>query len=302
MHYPEIVKEIKDYSIKYSFNNLPWSEQVYLFIYEITSLPKGINGKFKKFWSFNKGYSKTGVLLEKQTGSNLSLDDFLNSLEPKDLLSQKEGGYISQKILENENLFSQLIEKYWNLVTLENLSLKQKFRCMIYMACNKLVSFPKCENCDSNTKFRQTKGEFSKTCSLECQVEVQNKSGYRTKIYKTPSGKEISVQGYEPYVLNYLYKNNAENAIVVGNKNIKEWLGRISYEFKGGFYVYFPDIFLLNYNKLIEVKSTYTFNTDKARNLAKREACLKKNIDFEFYIWDAKQIILSNDEIVTGGW
>jgi len=37
-------------------------------------------------------------------------------------------------------------------------------------------------------------------------------------------------------------------------------------------------------NRVIEVKSTYTFNKEKEKNLLKRELVLNKNINFNFII------------------
>ena len=44
------------------------------------------------------------------------------------------------------------------------------------------------------------------------------------------------------------------------------------------------DIYIKSENKVIEVKSTYTFNKEKEKNLLKRKSVLNKNINFKFII------------------
>ena len=47
---------------------------------------------------------------------------------------------------------------------------------------------------------------------------------------------------------------------------------------------YYPDIYIKSENLVIEVKSTYTFNKEKEKNLLKRDSVLNKNINFKFVI------------------
>ncbi len=51
---------------------------------------------------------------------------------------------------------------------------------------------------------------------------------------------------------------------------------------------YFPDIFISKDNKIIEVKSTWTYKCKKETNLLKKEACEKQGYIFEFWIYDRK--------------
>jgi len=51
---------------------------------------------------------------------------------------------------------------------------------------------------------------------------------------------------------------------------------------------YYPDIYIKSQNKIIEVKSDYTFHKDYEKNLAKAQGVLALDYDFEFRIYDAK--------------
>jgi hypothetical protein len=56
------------------------------------------------------------------------------------------------------------------------------------------------------------------------------------------------------------------------------------YEYEGETHRYYPDIYIKSENKVIEVKSTYTFNKEKEKNLLKRDSVINKNINFKFII------------------
>jgi len=49
---------------------------------------------------------------------------------------------------------------------------------------------------------------------------------------------------------------------------------------------YYPDIYIKSENKVIEVKSNYTFYKDYDKNILKKKACIKMGLDFEFMILD----------------
>lgn len=61
-------------------------------------------------------------------------------------------------------------------------------------------------------------------------------------------------------------------------------VGKIFYEHEGKSHRYYPDIFVIPDNKIVEVKSNYTYNISKSINLLKKEACIKLGLDFTFEI------------------
>jgi hypothetical protein len=113
------------------------------------------------------------------------------------------------------------------------------------------------------------------------------KSHYHTfklKEYIFPSGKKINVQGYEPQAIDQLLKIYSELDLIIGNRSIENKIGKIFYKYNGKSHRYYPDIFLIPENKIIEVKSAYTYNKNIEINLAKREACILAGFNFEFRI------------------
>ncbi len=112
----------------------------------------------------------------------------------------------------------------------------------------------------------------------------QQTGGYSYYDFEFPSGKIARVQGYEPRVLTKLVIDYDEDDIIVGVQNIINEIGFFHYNYKGKTHRYYPDIYIKSENKVIEVKSTYTFNKEKEKNLLKRESVLNKNINFKFII------------------
>jgi len=86
------------------------------------------------------------------------------------------------------------------------------------------------------------------------------KSQYRSKDYILPSGKIIKLQGYEPQMMDILFKEGyKEEDIITGAENIPTF----TYITKDGkTHRYYPDIYIISENKIIEVKSEWTYEKD----------------------------------------
>lgn len=110
------------------------------------------------------------------------------------------------------------------------------------------------------------------------------KSSVRYKEYILPSGKIVNLQGYEPQVLGELLKTYSEDDIVIGVKELNKSIGKISYVFEDKERTYYPDFYIKSENKIIEVKSKWTYEFHKNQNLAKQKACIEKGFLFEFKI------------------
>lgn len=102
--------------------------------------------------------------------------------------------------------------------------------------------------------------------------------------YELPSGSVARVQGYEPKALDKLLETFKETDIVVGTRNIINEIGGIKYIYNDNEHVYYPDMFIKSTNTIIEVKSQWTFDKWKEKNLAKERACLEQGFNFEFMI------------------
>jgi hypothetical protein len=112
------------------------------------------------------------------------------------------------------------------------------------------------------------------------------KNSMKYKDYELPSGKIIRIQGYENLALDILVNKYKEEDIITSQMEIEKIIGKIKYRLDEKDHSYFPDIYIRSENKIIEVKSEYTYNKELIRNTSKKLACLKKNILFEFWIFD----------------
>lgn len=99
----------------------------------------------------------------------------------------------------------------------------------------------------------------------------KNNKNIRHKWYpiKLPSGKEISVQGYERYIIKFLIDVYGE--VNLGLK--KSEVPKIDYiDFDGNNRKYFPDFFIKTTNTIVEVKSFYTYTKEIIQNMFKQQA------------------------------
>jgi len=112
------------------------------------------------------------------------------------------------------------------------------------------------------------------------------KAAMKTKSISLPSGRVISVQGYEPFAINWLLENGyGEDDLVIENKSIEAAIGRITYQnTKGTISRYYPDIYIPIDNLIVEVKSDYTIKQNAIVNKRKRDACIVAGLNFKFMI------------------
>jgi hypothetical protein len=99
-----------------------------------------------------------------------------------------------------------------------------------------------------------------------------------------PSGIVRKVQGYEPFALMDLLKQYTEDDIYTDRKTVP----RISYQINEMSKYYFPDIYIKSQNKIIEVKSTWTYKCKYDNIQAKAEATRHAGYDYEIWIYDQK--------------
>ena len=96
-------------------------------------------------------------------------------------------------------------------------------------------------------------------------------SSYKKKPYILPSGKTIYKQGYEPKLLDHIFKNNLlkEDDIVYYTNGVKY----MACDNKERYY--FPDFYIPKINLFIECKSEWTLGLDK--NIKNKEMAVVKN-------------------------
>jgi hypothetical protein len=122
-------------------------------------------------------------------------------------------------------------------------------------------------------------------------------SGYKWKEYIFPSGQVKKYQGYENLALNELLLTIKENYIITSLEKEMPIINYVDFNEKPR--QYHPDILILYKklfensttnikDKIIEVKSYWTFTSSIENNIAKKIACLSSGYDFEFWIYESR--------------
>lgn len=123
------------------------------------------------------------------------------------------------------------------------------------------------------------------TQSKEVQEKAQ-KNMTKYKNYTMPSGEIRRVQGYEPFALDELILLHNEKDIITKRSDIP----RIKYKIGEKEKYYFPDIYLPKENKIIEVKSTYTYTFKHSNIEEKKKATIAEGYNYEIWIYTNKKI------------
>lgn len=116
-------------------------------------------------------------------------------------------------------------------------------------------------------------------------MEKQIKNSYYLKDYILPSSKIIKIQGYEHFALDELLQkeNIIEEDIITGSINVPTiWYNDSNNKKRR----HFVDIFIPTQNKCIEVKSTWTFKTQKDTIFLKQTAAKQFGYLYEIWIYD----------------
>jgi hypothetical protein len=120
--------------------------------------------------------------------------------------------------------------------------------------------------------------------------EKQNKRGYQIKLYTFPSGRKVTYQGYENFVLDKLINENKvdENDIETSRKLVPE----LWYNFNGIRRRHFVDIYIKSRKLCIEVKSTWTLEKHYEKVFAKQKNAKEKGFKYIILIVNNKGDIL----------
>jgi len=111
-------------------------------------------------------------------------------------------------------------------------------------------------------------------------------NSYKRKDYII-NNKIIKFQGYEDYAYFNLLNTYEESDIIYG-KDIKNYV-KIWYCINDKKRRYYPDFYIKSENKIIEVKSNYTYKNRLNINLEKQTSCINAGINFIFMIIDKKE-------------
>lgn len=127
--------------------------------------------------------------------------------------------------------------------------------------------------------------------------EKQIINSFISKDYKLPSGKILKCQGYEPFALDKLIKEDGvgEEDIITSRIEVPEiWYCKQSNQDKldnqdnQKLSRHYVDIFIPSQNFCIEVKSTWTFSKITEDILAKQKAGKELGYKYEIWIFDSK--------------
>ncbi len=114
--------------------------------------------------------------------------------------------------------------------------------------------------------------------------EATQKKAFAHKDYIMPSGTIRRIQGYEPFALDLLLKTYTEDQIITTRKEIP----RVAYTVGDKNRYYFPDIFIPHENRIIEVKSTWTYKCTTDNIQLKADATRAAGYEFELWVFDGK--------------
>jgi len=148
---------------------------------------------------------------------------------------------------------------------------------------------------ENSMQSKEVKNKAKQTClqnfgvenpmqSKEIQVKMQE-NGKKYKKYIFPSGEVRNVQGYEPFALDILINSFKEEDIKTDRLEVPSIIYKINEKIR----IYFPDIFIPSINKIIEVKSDWTYECNKEINDVKSKTSKEKGYNFEFWIFDERR-------------
>jgi hypothetical protein len=113
--------------------------------------------------------------------------------------------------------------------------------------------------------------------------DKQSKTCYKLKDFVFPCGTIFKVQGYEHFALDDLVKDGfLSKDIIVSRKDVPEIWYVDSNNNKRR---YFPDIYIPKLNKIIEVKSNWTYKMKKDMLELKANACTILGFNYEIRIY-----------------
>lgn len=117
--------------------------------------------------------------------------------------------------------------------------------------------------------------------------ERSKKNAFKAKSYEMPSGTILSVQGYEPFALDYLlHLGWKEIQLTVESGKMPQ----LTYYIGENIHRYHPDIFIPSKNHVIEVKSVWTLysgdSMNYTKNIAKMESAKLVGYQFSCLVFD----------------
>jgi hypothetical protein len=121
-------------------------------------------------------------------------------------------------------------------------------------------------------------------------AENASKKAYKLKEYIMPSGEIRFLQGYENLGMDIILKMYQENDIITSRKEVPE----IWWTFEGDetLHRHYVDFYIPSIQKCIEVKSTWTYDQNKDKVLAKQASAKKDGFGYEIWIFNEKETLV----------
>lgn len=175
-----------------------------------------------------------------------------------------------------------------------------KIECLSYYKGKSLAKL-KCNTCgnvwgvkQAKTLLQQNRVFGCKQCAIEFTVKTRKM--YKQKKVVTSKGN-ISLEGFEDIAYRYVH-----NIKGVKHENIKAsssgLVPTIEYKYKNKKRKYYPD-FLVNNDRIVEVKSLWTLGKDYEVNQKKAKACIKKGLKFNLLVVDKGRVFNIEEDWVN---
>ena len=106
----------------------------------------------------------------------------------------------------------------------------------------------------------------------------------RDVIYTFPRGRQVAVQGYEPFCIDLLLKEYDEDDLRFGAE-IEGSPFHYTHPETERDSCYFPDMYVVSTRTVVEVKSPYFYDLEKDKNLAKWRAVKERGYNMKVYVF-----------------
>jgi hypothetical protein len=118
--------------------------------------------------------------------------------------------------------------------------------------------------------------------------EKSCKNSYKLKEFIMPSGKIIQCQGYEPFALSDLIKENINEIDIITNR--KEVPNLWYLDNNNVSHRHFVDIYIPSQNKCIEVKSLWTIKKENSNIFLKQKSAKENGYLYEIWVYNQKGV------------
>lgn len=240
-----------------------------------------------------KYISQNGMIKEKIKTNNLIKYGTIHSITEASLLKQQNTNlqkygvkYTFQSNNIKDKIYKTNIKRYGYKLPSQSQIIKNKISNTIYKKYgvkwamqSKTIQLKR-----DNTNLNKYGVKYPLQ-NREIQARIEN-NAYKFKKYKCPSGAVRNIQGYEHFALDKLFNEIQlkEEDIITARSEIPV----IKYIYNNEELYYYPDIYIKSLNKIIEVKSMWTFNTYREKNIAKWNATINYGYNFEVWVFNNK--------------